>query len=234
MSFDISAIVGDSEVTASGSNFLTRMAADLRFLFFVYDQLEDEGAFTQHLADPADVPLEFQRIQLFEETIDQMFFCRVVDSFLIFVSDLLREILRKRPEILAGTERVKTERIIKAATVQELIDDIIDEQVAALSYLGFNELCDWLTKRGVEFIHEDGDRQQLVRSIAIRNLIVHNRAKVDARFKRAVSDIALDVGSTVTLSKDDMKDAIRTIATTVSYADTSAARKFNLPTSRYG
>jgi hypothetical protein len=229
---DVSMLVKGQRLTVAAQSFLLRMQEDVDFLEFMAaqiaranDKVGHVGASESH--DSGAALLKHASI------VDEMFFCRVADSFLIFVSDLLRDILRSKPNILAATERIRTERLLRASSIQELIDEIIDEQVASLSFLGFRELREWFSKHGLDLCTEKSDEDVLIEAIAIRNLITHARGRVDARFKKAVPARSEPVGAALRLEKKEIEPAMRVIAKTVAFADNRAAEKFKLPVAPY-
>jgi hypothetical protein len=226
---NIGAVVGDAALTSAAHGFLRRTQADVNLLFYMYETVAKESMNAAAGKSTVGVPTLDRHVAIME----QMFFCRYIDSFLIYISDLLRNVLRKQPNILAGTEKIKTERLLKVSTIQELLDEVIEEQVASLSYAGFHDLCDWLRKRGIELCPEQHDEADLVEAIAIRNLIVHNEGRVDNRFVKLVPSRKAPIGEELQLTIDDITAAVKTIAKTVSYSDQAASKKFGLLASAY-
>lgn len=229
---DVAVLVEGRPVTAAARSFLARMRDDIEFLQFVSAQI----AWLKHMvlgqtgAEQAEGPIKqmVDALPRHAAVNDEMFFVRVVDSFLIYVADILREILAARPEILSGTEKIKTERLLKATSLQELIDEVIDEHVASLSYKGFRDLREWFGKQGVQLCAVPADEPVLIEAIAIRNLFVHSRGRVDARFKKTVPTRKEKIGATLRVRLKYINLVMKTIASTVAFVDAIATKKFGL------
>jgi hypothetical protein len=166
--------------------------------------------------------------------IQEMFFCRSIDSFLTYVSDLLRAVLHAKPDILSGTEKIRTERLLKAKSIEELVAEVIEEQVSSLSYAGFRELSGWLEKRGIALCSVEADKDRLSDAIAMRNVFIHNRGRVDSRFLAVARTGQYMVGQQLVVEFEQVTELIYLLATTAVYADGRAAQKFGIPAAPYG
>ena len=138
-------------------------------------------------------------------------------------------VLRKRPEILSGRKQeISIGYILSFNSIESLTQDIIEAKVNSLSYDEFGEIEEWCNGRGIPLLVPDGERDRVVELIATRNLIVHNRAVVDDRFKKAVTSSPFDVGKQRTLEIDDFLDGLDLLNRIVTVSDGAIAGKFSL------
>ena len=71
----------------------------------------------------------------------ELFFENAVNNFETYIVSILREVLRKRPEILRTREQqVNVEYVLRFHSIQELTNDLIEGKVNSLSYEGFKAL----------------------------------------------------------------------------------------------
>ena len=150
-----------------------------------------------------------RHLRKYGQELVESFLTRLVDSFQVYLSDILREVLVKRPEILRSREpTVSLDYLLQFAEMEDLLQDVVDSKVSGLSYKGFDELEEWYSRKGIPF--EVGpDRPQVVELIATRNAIVHNRGRVDARYVRAVPTSPFKVGDLRTLEVEYLLNALQ-------------------------
>jgi hypothetical protein len=79
----------------------------------------------------------------------EMFVARLVDGFQTYVVDLIRAVLRARPEMLTSRQpTVSLEDILRHKTIEDLVQSVIERRVGALSYEGFAALQTWCAVLG--------------------------------------------------------------------------------------
>jgi hypothetical protein len=109
---------------------------------------------------------------------------RYVDSFLVYVSELISLLFRQRPECLKSSEQVPLEDVLRHNTLDEFVAWQVDERVNRLSYKVFDEIQKYVYSRfGFLLVEKDTELERnLLRAIATRNLPVHRRGVVDERY----------------------------------------------------
>ena len=142
----------------------------------------------------------------------ELFIIRIVDTFERYIVELLREVMRVKPEILSSSDRsLSTEYVLQFDNMNDFLNDLIENRVTSLAYLGFKKLHSWCTDRGIEIQGKKYDIDAIVEVIATRNIIVHNRSAVDKRYKMSVPSSSLELGSTRSVSPDYFFDALEII-----------------------
>lgn len=159
-------------------------------------------------------------------------FLRTVDNYLTYLSELLATIFRVRPEVLKSRETVTVEKILEHETMGELISTLADEKVNQLAYKGMRELAKYFMERlGLPIVYEEEHLPQLIRVIATRNLLVHNRGVVNQVYNQTVdADFRRPIGERVPLSLELHLADILLMDLACRTTDCHAIEKFGLPT----
>lgn len=174
---------------------------------------------------PRTIALRQSRQELLE-----MMLGRAVDNFQVYLVQVIRDVLHKKPAILsARKQELSLGYILQFDTIESLTLDIIEAKVNSLSYEGFGDIAEWCDDRGIPLVIPDGFRDQIVELIAARNLIVHNRGFVDARYKSVVPTTDFAIGSKRTIEIDDLFAAHQLLSRVVCLSDSAIAGKFHLP-----
>ena len=159
----------------------------------------------------------------------QMMFCRSVDNYLAYISELLALIFRVRPETPRSNETIRLDEILRYATMEQLIDELADRKVNDLSYQGMRELLKYLLDRlGFELYAEESARRQSIRIVEVRNLIVHNRGIVNRVFQSRLPDSKEALGQSLDLDVDTVFSDMYFLAASAFDIDAHAANKFGL------
>lgn len=234
-------------ITDACSHFLDENASLLTFIGFVanlaMDQDEARKTAIKALyekADPAKYENEVKnvedssatkRLKSYSRLIFEMMICRAVDNYLCYISDLLSIIFRTKPETLRSNEKVSLKFILQHTSMDELIYELIDRRVNQLSYQGMRDLDDDLSKKlGFQLFADSESREQVVRIIESRNLIVHGRGIVNQIFLDRVRDFQTPVGQKIPLDVNTTFRDVKLLQEHVSDTDLKAIKKFHLPT----
>lgn len=163
--------------------------------------------------------------------LDQMFFCRAVDNFLTYISELLTLIFTVRPETLRSSAQVRLDYILQFDSMPDLLNSLVERRVNELSYQGMEELANELRDRvGLQVFRDDALRQTAVRLIETRNIIVHNRGIINRHFIRRVPEAAAELGRSVALTGLAIFDDIYDLAGVAFDLDRTSVKKFSLAT----
>lgn len=156
---------------------------------------------------------------------------RCVDSFLVYISDVLTEAMIARPELLKTQEQVALEDVLTHRNLSEFISWAAERRVAQLSFKGLNEISRHVEKTlGLSIHQEEVDWVALKQGVAIRNLVVHKRGVIDDRFKSLMEDSTLTRGDLFAASHDDYLRTAKSAMKIVGEFDGRIAKKFSLTT----
>ena len=172
-----------------------------------------------------------RQLRQYRQEFLQAFFARFVDNFEVYLVDILREVLRKKPEILHSNQQtISLEHILQFNSIDDLLLDIIESKVNSLSYKGFLDLEQWYKDKGIPLSVRDEHRQVVIESIATRNIITHNRGRVDEKYLRTMPTSNYKIGELRVLQVDDLFSTLSVLDEIVSSTDLEIAQKFNLTT----
>lgn len=219
-------------LTRSGAMFLEGAESDIYLLVFMSQKLNAEFLIESVLShfQGQEPKMTANAVTNYLFAVNEMFFTRYIDNFSLYLVNILREVLRKEPRILSSSERVTMERLLKAASLDEVIAEAIEETISNLSYKGFDELELWFKNRNIP-LEVSGDRAVRVRRfIAMRNLFVHNRGRADAKFVRQFASGEYVLGQHVSIDVPEIGKAAEEIGRAVTDTDHAIQSKFALPT----
>ncbi|MFJ3784471.1 hypothetical protein [Streptomyces sp. NPDC090093] len=156
---------------------------------------------------------------------------RSVDSYLVYVSDILTETLVTRPEILKSQEQVSLEDVFRHKSLEEFAQWAAEERVSHLSYKGLDAIGQYFEKRlGLKLCDEESTWVNLKKAVSIRNLVVHRRGIIDDKFKRQAGDGGLVKGELYAVTREDYLNATKSAMKIVNNFDSRVADKFQLQT----
>jgi hypothetical protein len=168
-------------------------------------------------------------LRLRSQELLEIFLTRHVDNFGKYIIDLLREALRSKPEMLKSKEPVLSlEYVLTFANMAELTNDVIDKRVTALSYEGFAALQAWCERREVPLRIPEGGAPDVVELIATRNVVVHNRGRIDDRYRRTVPSTKLGLGALRELTVDYLFAGKELLFQIAADTDSAVAEKYGL------
>jgi hypothetical protein len=251
MSADDSLNYIPDRATVAGADFFRQHARDLMNMAaetMVIEALEGiVSSVGSALADTTGrsprelLPTIFQQVETLRAGNDERLHSRfqtltvlAVNNYLNYVSDLIGLVYRTRPETLISEERVSVSEVLKHESLAEFTEWLAEDRVNRLSFKGFAEIEAFIHKRlGIEMVADAADRQALVGSIALRNLLVHRRGIVDHRYVELLERSGLDstevvVGSRVSTSGH--LPAMESAIASVRHLEVRAVDKFDLPT----
>ena len=161
----------------------------------------------------------------------ELFFESAINNFETYVVSILREVLRKRPEILRTREQsVTIEYVLQFQSIQELTSELIEGKVNSLSYDGFDELYKWCSREKIPLAVSKDISKTIVELIATRNAIVHNRGEIDDKYLRIVKDSRFRKGEKRQITIDELHEALTILDRIVIATDQGAVAKYGLET----
>lgn len=168
-----------------------------------------------------------EKPNLFRQLWVEMMLTHTVDSFNVYLSDVLYSVFKARPEILRSNEQTTIQKVLEFGSMDEFINYWAIRKVDELSYGGFFEVKKFLTKKiGLEDNFDEKELQGVVEAIAFRNIIVHNRGRVNERFLRDCGRQDFKLGDEVNLSRDEAGALCQSIENITRFIDSSLISKF--------
>jgi hypothetical protein len=205
----------DPNVSLAFVHFHGEIQRLLSFMHFLADQIPD-GEAPVKLAP--HIPLVFE-----------LAFCRSIDIFLMYVSELLTSVFEYQPKMLMSSEKVTLEEVLSYSTREELLSAMIEKKVQGLSFKGMKDLHEDLhIKIGFDlFPNQEHLRRSMV-LIEKRNLTIHNRGIVNRRYLERVTASSLKLGDRLDFPVEQVVDDLAFLSSAVLDIDTRAGKKFKL------
>lgn len=161
----------------------------------------------------------------------ELFLANAIDNFETYVVSIVREILKKKPQILRTREQTLTiEYVMQFPSIPELMNELIEGKVNSLSYEGFIALQKWCMKKQIPLAVPEGAQEIVVELIATRNAIVHNRGRVDDKYLRAIKNSNFKKDEKRTITVDNYLEAEPMLGSIVIATDDAAVAKYGLET----
>ena len=167
----------------------------------------------------------------YDSLVTELTFCRMVDYYLLYLSELLALIFKTRPEALKSDDKVSVETILEYSTREELIAAITEQKVLDLSFKGVVALNEYLKRRlSFALFEREKSLQIAAELVENRNLYIHNRGIVNRRYLSRMPNSTLKLGDHLTGETVGASRAASVILILVLATDTRAADKFGIPT----
>ena len=163
--------------------------------------------------------------------LDEMLFCRGVNSFLTYLADLMTLIYEKYPKKLPSNRQTTYGFCIEHHMAGDLISALAEETVIGLTHQNFDALAKYF-KENLDLIlfKENIESEKAALSVDIRNIITHNRGIVNRFFIQRNPRFAADLRKRVVLSKDESREMLANVGYCARQFDLRAIRKFGLET----
>ena len=164
-------------------------------------------------------------------TLYSMTFARLVDNMSSYISSVIRECLKSKPELLKSKETITFEFALGCGTIEELREIIMDRKVDELAYLGFDKLSEWIADRlGISNFDKLPFYQNLIECIEIRNSIVHNHTRVSHKYMKRFQGMAdIQLNETIEVEVEMVYGLSRASSEYVRELDKALSSKFSLP-----
>jgi uncharacterized protein YutE (UPF0331/DUF86 family) len=163
----------------------------------------------------------------YERIFGQMTLCRYVDNFLCYLKDVLVEVVNKQPNILKSSETEKLEDILSFESIEELREFIIEKKLKTLFYKNIDDINKFFTdKLGMDILGDSKDELNLL--IKQRNVIVHNRAKINDELLALVPQYENHFGEQLIFKYDKLEHILLFLNNLAVDIDTKLIDKFKL------
>ena len=159
----------------------------------------------------------------------QLFYCRHVDNFQIFLEELLRTILTRQPGLLRRGEPVPMDEVLSHTTMESFIETSIDRHIHRLAYKSIQEFSQIIKEQtGFAFFQNAKIGGQVEKIFALRNLITHNYGIVNQLYLAKYPDSKLTVGEPYPYTPEDIRDAWQVLVSASGDIEGRARPKFKI------
>lgn len=176
-----------------------------------------------------------KRLANFSEIISRNILTNFADSFLWYISNIIQQSIKKRPELIKSGESVRVDEIFNYSSRRDLINYLIDRKINSLSYGGLKQIEKYLAESlNIELFNAERDRNLLRIFIEVRNIHAHNRGVVNKIFLDRVGNIIGDFdfkfeeGRKAHLDFDALVDFSKVCVATAYLLDANTSKKFSI------
>jgi hypothetical protein len=178
----------------------------------------------------AEVRKFFDEFREHRNLMSELALCRVVDTFLQYLSNLLALIYKTRPEMLKSSEKETIDFVLSHSSMDDLRAALAEKKIEKLSYLGFKDLAKHLEEyMGFPLFPDPAILDAVAELVEYRNIFVHAAGVVGTTSARRVPNLASKVGKRLEYVYADFRPHRQTIENAVFDIDERAIQKFGLP-----
>jgi hypothetical protein len=157
-------------------------------------------------------------------------FCRTVDNYLAYLSELLALIFEAQPNTLRSNEQVTVDFILEHSDFEDLLNGLIEKKVMELSFKGMRDLAKYLDSRlKFALFKNDDDLLTAVKIIEDRNILIHNRGIINRRYLKHCPQTSLNLGETIRLEPGAVLKDLLFLQNNALWIDGQAGEKFQIP-----
>jgi hypothetical protein len=159
----------------------------------------------------------------------QIWLARAIDNYMVYMSELLAEILDQRPEVLRSSEKVPVDEVLSYPSKEAFIKALAEKRVNNWNSDGVKKISEKFRENmSFELFNSHEQLSRVVEAVAIRNAIVHNRGVVDREFLRRVPGSVCAVGQQVPLTEMYVFGVMTMLEQSVADIDGRAIAKFGI------
>ena len=181
--------------------------------------------------DPLPPESAVAQMDVHSVVLDEMVFCRGVNSFLTYLADLMTLIYEKYPKKLPSNKQTTYGFCIEHHMAGDLMSALAEATVMELTHQNLDALAKYF-KRNLDLVlfTKDTDAANAALCVDIRNIITHNRGIVNRFFIQRNRRFANDLGKCVVVGEKDMREMLGTLGYCARQLDVRAINKFGLET----
>lgn len=158
---------------------------------------------------------------------------RHIENSLNYLASLLYEIFTQRPETLRSSEKVELSELLKHNTMDDVVRDVAERKVSSLSYSSIRDLDDFFSERFGLAIATSAQLSAAFEAAEIRNISVHNRCIINARFVSRTGCDPSFLGQKKELFLGYLDELVPIFAELVKELDKNARNKMKLQAVRF-
>jgi|ERR1017187_863431 hypothetical protein len=164
--------------------------------------------------------------------LDEMTFCRGVNSFQSYLAGLLTMIFEAKPETLKSQKKVTREFCIEHHAANDLISALAEQTVNELAYQSLNDLAEFFHESlKLPMFSDDEALRGAALYVDIRNLVTHNRGIANRFFVQRHPDYSAVIGRPIVIEDDgDVGEMLGSLVYYARELDARAVEKFGLET----
>ena len=168
-------------------------------------------------------------IKTYEQFYGQMCYARTIDNVLTYFKEILSEVIIKNPNTLKSKETEKLDFILKFDSMNDLRVALSEKKIESLFYSGIDKIEAFFGDRlGIKLFKAEEDKKEFNQAVKNRNIIVHNRGKVNKEYLKDFPDTSFKLGDYLKYSYEDISRINILLLNFIAFLDYEIAQKFQL------
>lgn len=181
--------------------------------------------------DPQSTESAVAQMDVHSAVLEEMIFCRGVNSFQTYLADLVTLIYEKYPKKLPSNKQTTYRFCIEHHMAGDLISALAEETVMELTHQSLDALAKYFKKNlDLVLFNKDADLSNARLCVDIRNVITHNRGIVNRFFVQRNPRFEDAIGKRMVLSEEERREMLSTLGYCARQLDIRAIKKFRLET----
>jgi len=224
-------------VTLALARYLSDLHSGIGFQAYLWRMIVDadygHGDVTKFpkLCDPPPPESAVAQMDIHSALLEEMLFCRGVNSFLTYLADLVTLIYEKYPKMLQSDKQMTYQFGIEHHLAGDLIPALAEKTVMQLTHQGLDVLEKYFEKKlKLVLFTNEADLAKAALSVDIRNVITHNRGFINRLFIQRNPQFAQDLGKRVVLDEQERREMLSTLGYRARQLDLRAIKQFKLET----
>jgi hypothetical protein len=223
--------------TAALASYLNDLLAALGFQAYLAltivkaDYARRDPSTFPRTGEPAPPESAVAQMDIHRGVLNEMLFCRAINSYLTYLADLMTLIYEKYPRKLPTNKQMTYGFGIEHHLAGDLISALAEETVFEKTHQGFEELAKYF-KKNLDLIlfTKEEDRVNAALCVDIRNIVTHNRGIINRFFIQRNPTFADAIGKRFQLTDDDLRNKLGDLGYCARQLDIRASKKFGLAT----
>lgn len=230
------------DITRACLSYMGRVMESREFFGFYFNFVKSSEKLAPLVAgsqsESADFSEESLRLVRYNfskhrQLVNELMLSRAVESFDLYVLNILRNIIEAKPQILKSKSQVDAATLIELRTPEEIIYYLAERQLNELGYKPLSELRKWILRRtGLELFRSDEIFDVALLATEIRNLIAHNDCMANEIIMNRIGERSanLDISELgkVRISDEWLRKTCYTLDGVVFDFDQAAGDKFDI------
>jgi hypothetical protein len=181
--------------------------------------------------DPSHKEGSVAQMETHSIVLEEMVFCRGVNSFLTYLADLMTLIYGKYPKKLPADKQTTYGYCIDHHLAGDLVTALAEQTVMELTHQRPDALAKYFKKNlDLGLFTKDADSTNAALCVDIRNVITHNRGIINRFFIQRNPRFANDIGKRVVLGEHERFEMLGGLGYCARQLDIRAIKKFGLET----
>lgn len=184
--------------------------------------------FVEYLkSDGSDIIFD---IRTYEQYFGQLSYARLIDNVLTYFKDVLAEVILKVPNILKSTkDKADFEFILNCESITELRIALAEKKITTLFYGNIDKIEEFfINQLNIELFKTTDDRTEFAIATKNRNLIVHNRGRINADYVRKFPQLKYKEGQVLIFTYEDISNINLILNNFIALLDIEISERYAL------